>query len=85
MKKLHFLLIPGFSNFEDLAQVFFLQKELESLGHRVDSLSGPIFDNNLKAILNEYEFDVVLRIGGGKPHINKKEKVSVDLFPGLKT
>ena len=73
MKKLHFLLIPGFSNFEDLAQVFFLQKELESLGHRVDSLSGPIFDNNLKAILNEYEFDVVLRIGGGKPHINKKK------------
>ena len=27
----------------------------------------------MKAILNEYEFDVVLRIGGGKPHINKKK------------
>ena len=51
--------------------MYFLEKELVSFGHQVDSLSGPIFDFNMINIFNEYNFDVIFR--GGKPDEFKKK------------
>ena len=47
MKKKKILLIPKSNSFEDVAQMYFLEKEFVSFGHQVDSLSGPIFDFNM--------------------------------------
>ena len=72
MKKKKILLIPKSNSFEDVAQMYFLEKELVSFGHQVDSLSGPIFDFNMINILNEYNFDVIFRVNAGKPNEFKK-------------
>ena len=47
MKKKKILLIPKSNSFEDVAQMFFFEKELVHFGHQVESLSGPIFDFNM--------------------------------------
>jgi hypothetical protein len=73
MKKKKILLIPKSNSFEDVAQMYFLEKELVSFGHQVDSLSGPIFDFNMINILNEYNFDVIFRVNAGKPKEFKKK------------
>ena len=73
MKKKKILLIPKSNSFEDVAQMFFLEKELVHFGHQVESLSGPIFDFNMINILNEYNFDVIFRVNAGKPSEFKKK------------
>ena len=86
MKKKKILLIPKSNSFEDVAQMYFLEKELVSFGHQVDSLSGPIFDFNMINILNEYNFDVIFRVNAGKPNEFTKSlsmKLAVDGKPGI--
>jgi len=73
MKKKKILLIPKSNSFEDVAQMYFLEKELVYFGHKVESLSGPIFDFNMINILNEYNFDVIFRVNAGKPNEFKKK------------
>ena len=73
MKKKKILLIPKSNSFEDVAQMYFLEKEFVFFGHQVDSLSGPIFDFNMINILNEYNFDVIFRVNAGKPNEFKKK------------
>lgn len=73
MKKKKILLIPKSNSFEDVAQMFFLEKELVHFGHQVESLSGPIFDFNMINIVNEYNFDVIFRVNAGKPSEFKKK------------
>ena len=73
MKKKKILLIPKSNSFEDVAQMYFLEKELVCFGHQVESLSGPIFDFNMINIVNEYNFDVIFRVNAGKPSEFKKK------------
>lgn len=74
MKKYRFLLIPKSNYFEDIIQINALKKELLKKDQYVKALTGPMNDESLKWLLEEFHFDVVFQVNKVKSPIHSKFK-----------